>query len=126
MIYGIGIDMVAIQRMQENINKYGSRFASKVLCKQELDEYTGISGKASYLAKHFAAKEALAKAIGTGFSNGVSLRDICINHLSSGQPQLQLEGKITDILSINGITSCFLTLSDENEYAIACVVLETT
>ena len=125
MIYGIGIDMVAIQRMQENINKYGSRFANRVLCKRELVEYTGTPGKASYLAKHFAAKEALAKAIGTGFRNGVRLRDICVNHLSSGQPQIQFDGKITDILSVNGITSCFLTLSDENEYAIACVVLET-
>lgn len=125
MIYGIGIDMVAIQRMQENIDKYGNRFAGRILCQREFVEYTDTSGKARYLAKHFAAKEALAKAIGTGFSNGVSLRDICVNHLSSGQPQIQLEGKITDLLSVNGITSCFLTLSDENEYAVACVVLES-
>lgn len=125
MIYGIGIDMVAIYRMQENINKYGSRFADRVLCESELVEYSQSSGKASYLAKHFAAKEALAKAIGSGFRNGVKLKDICVNHLSSGQPQMQFQGKITDMLSANGITSCFLTLSDENDYAIACVVLET-
>jgi len=125
VIYGIGIDMVAIHRMQENINKYGARFANKVLCNNELAEYAKTSRKASYLAKHFAAKEALAKAIGTGFRNGVKLSDICVNHLSSGQPQIQCAGKITDILSIKGITSCLLTLSDENEYAIACVVLET-
>ena len=124
MIYGIGIDMVAIQRMQENIEKYGNRFANRILCKHEYDEYTSVAGKAGYLAKHFAAKEALAKAIGTGFKNGVRLKDICVNHLSTGQPQIRVEGKITDILSVSGITSCFLTLSDENEYAIACVILE--
>lgn len=125
MIYGIGIDMVAICRMQENINKYGGRFADRILCKNELVEYSNTSKKAGYLAKHFAAKEALVKAIGTGFRNGVKLRDISVNHLSSGQPHIQFEGKITDILSMHGITSCFLTLADENDYAIACVVLET-
>lgn len=125
MIYGIGIDMVAVHRMQENINKYGGRFADRVLSSSELVEYSKSSRKASYLAKHFAAKEALAKAIGTGFRNGVKLKDICVNHLSSGQPQIQCIGEITDLLSNNGITSCFLTLSDENDYAIACVVLES-
>ena len=125
MIYGIGIDMVAIHRMQENINKYGGRFANRILSRKELVEYSNAPRKASYLAKHFAAKEALVKAIGTGFRNGVKPGDICVNHLPSGQPQIQFEGKITDIISINGISSCFLTLADEKDYAVACVVLET-
>jgi len=124
MIHGIGIDIVAVFRMQDNINQYGDNFAGKILSEHELKEYASIANPANYLAKHFAAKEALTKAMGTGFRNGVSLKNISIYHETSGQPRIKCDGKVREIMSSIGIVSCHLSLSDEKDYACACVVLE--
>ncbi|MGH8120830.1 MAG: holo-ACP synthase, partial [Gammaproteobacteria bacterium] len=70
MIYGVGIDLVTVRRMQENIDRYGSRFAGKILHPDEMQEFRTAARPAGFLARRFAAKEALAKALGTGFSNG--------------------------------------------------------
>ena len=124
MIHGIGIDIVAIHRMQENIEQYGEQFAKKILCDKEMLEYSKTMKQAHFLAKHFAAKEALTKALGTGFRNGISLKDINIEHTPSGQPVCQYNTKISDFMSEKGIVSCHLSISDENDYACACVILE--
>jgi holo-[acyl-carrier protein] synthase len=126
MIHGIGIDMVAVSRMQDNINRYGDRFASKILSDHELKEYVSVSSPAHYLAKRFAAKEALTKALGTGFRNGISLKNISIHHETSGQPGIICDGETKEIMSTIGIVTCHLSLSDEKDYACACVVLEKT
>ena len=126
MIHGIGIDMVAVSRMRDNINQYGDQFASKILSAHELKEYESVSSPAHYLAKHFAAKEALTKALGTGFRDGISLKNISIHHETSGQPLIICDGKAREIMSSIGIVSCHLSLSDEKDYAYACVVLEKT
>lgn len=124
MIHGIGIDIVAVSRMQENIVQYGERFAGKILSESELVEYATTGNPAHYLAKRFAAKEALTKALGTGFSNGVSLKDITIRNETSGQPRIFCAGNVEQIMSDLGIIHCHLSLSDEQDYACACVVLE--
>lgn len=124
MIYGIGIDIVAVHRMQENIEQYAERFARKILDEEEMLEYSTAMQPAHYLAKHFAAKEALVKALGTGFRDGINLRDIHIQHAPSGRPEIRYNGKIAETISANGVAACHLTVSDEKEYACACVILE--
>ena len=124
MIHGVGVDIVAISRMRDNINQYGNRFASKILSERELKEFECVSSPANYLAKRFAAKEALTKALGTGFRNGITLKNISVHHETSGQPRIICDGKLEEIMSAMGIVSCHLSLSDEKEYACACVVLE--
>jgi holo-[acyl-carrier protein] synthase len=124
MIHGIGIDMVAVSRMQDNIDKHGDRFAGKILCSQELIEYASVSNPAHYLAKRFAAKEALTKALGTGFRDGISLKNIRIRNETTGKPGIICVGRADEIMSSLGIVSCHLSLSDERDYACACVVLE--
>ena len=124
MIHGIGIDIVAVSRMRENIDQYGDRFAGKILSEQELVEYASVSSPAHYLAKRFAAKEALVKALGTGFRDGISLKNISIRNETSGQPGIFCSGKAEEIMATLGIVSCHLSLSDEKDYACACVVLE--
>lgn len=124
MIHGIGIDIVAITRIRDNINRYGDRFAGKILDDHELIEYASAPSPAHYLAKRFAAKEALTKALGTGFSDGISLKNISIRNETSGQPGIVCNGKAEEIMATLGIVSCHLSLSDEQDYACACVVLE--
>lgn len=124
MIFGIGVDIVEICRMQENIEQYRERFAQKILCENEMTEYNHTSYPAHFLAKHFAAKEAFVKALGTGFSNGINLKDIHVNHESDGRPVFRFSDKLFKKITTNGISSCHLSLSDEKEYACAFVVLE--
>ena len=124
MIYGIGIDLVAITRMHDNLERYGGRFANRILSSEEMHEYAAAFSPAQFLAKHFAAKEALVKALGTGFRDGVSLKDISINHGLMGQPRINCTGRLSEIMQTNDITSSHLTLSDEKDYACACVILE--
>ena len=124
MIHGIGIDMVAIQRMRENIDRYGARFAGKILTTGEMDEYHMVSNPASFLARRFAAKEALAKALGTGFRDGITLKNISVHHGQDGQPRLSCGGKIQEVMLARGIGSSHLSISDEKDYACACVILE--
>lgn len=124
MIHGIGIDMVDIRRMQENINRFGARFAGKILSASEMREYSKVDKPASFLARRFAAKEALAKALGTGFSNGITLKNITIIHGQDGQPAISCAGKMLAVMSARGIDSSHLTITDERDYACACVILE--
>ena len=124
MIYGIGMDMVTVRRIQKNIERYGTRFAGKILSPVEMHEYHMVIKPASFLARRFAAKEALAKALGTGFSNGITFTSISISHGPDGQPMIICAGKILEIMAARGICNSHLTITDEKEYACACVILE--
>jgi len=124
MIFGIGFDIVAVTRMQADLDRYGDRFARKLLNETEYPEYAAAVQKAHHLAKRFAVKEALVKAMGTGFRNGITLKDISITHQTSGQPGIACHGTLQEIMDARAITNCHLTLSDERDYACACVILE--
>ena len=124
MIFGIGIDAVAIVRMQKNIERFGQRFAGRILSRYELEEYNASRTPANYLAKHFAVKEAVSKALGTGISNGISLRNISIEHDEFGKPELKYDGYVKDIIESRKIGNTHLSITDEMDYAFACVVLE--
>ena len=124
MIYGVGIDSVHIERMDKNIKRYGDRFAGKILNTIELEQYKKSLRPANFLAKHFAAKEAMAKALGTGFQNGVLLKTISVTHDDNGKPGISCKGKAGDLLLQNKISSSHLSITDEKDYAFAFVVLE--
>ena len=125
MIYGIGTDIVAIQRMAENLDQYGERFARRILTDNELAQFHETTKPAHFLAKRFAAKEALVKALGTGFRDGLNLRDISISNDHLGKPILQFSPRAQAWLDTRKITHSHLSLSDEQDFAIAFVTLES-
>lgn len=125
MIFGIGTDIVRISRMADNLAKYGERFAARILTEAEMRVFTESVQQAQFLAKRFAAKEATAKALGTGFRDGLSMHDIGVENDALGKPVLVFSESAQEILEKQGISRTHLSLSDESEYAIAYVLLET-
>ena len=124
MIYGIGTDIVAVPRLQTSLDRYGERFAARILTASEMAVFREVANKAHFLAKRFAAKEALVKALGTGFRDGLSLHDIAVVNDALGKPVLEFSDKLADRLHARGITQQHLSLTDERKYALAFVVLE--
>lgn len=125
MIFGIGTDLVKISRIKDLYEKYTERFPRYILSDEELKEFASCKRPVSFLAKRFAAKEAIAKALGTGFRQGIHLRQFTIIHDTHGRPEIVCTGKAAELLLYYKIKSTHLTLTDEHEYALAVVVLET-
>ena len=123
MIYGIGTDIVRVSRMQSSLQRFGDAFAHRILTPMELDEFRGDKRPAQFLAKRFAAKEALVKAMGTGFRDGVKLSDIGVSHNPAGRPSLNCSGRTETLLREMGVAESHLSLADEQEYAVAFVIL---
>lgn len=123
MIFGIGTDIVHVNRMRDNLDKYGDKFARRILTEFEFKEFTDKNNKAAFLAKRFAAKEAVAKAMGTGFSQGLSLHHIGVKHNDAGKPILELLDVAEKFLQENNIKQAHLSLADEHDYAVAFVTL---
>ncbi len=123
MIYGIGTDIVDVDRIQQGIDRHGERYAMRILSDDELSEFQSSARPAHFLAKRFAAKEAVAKALGTGFRDGLSLRHISVGHESNGKPIVQLTGRAAQIAEQLGVGESHLSLSDELRYAVAFVTL---
>ena len=123
-IYGIGTDIVNVGRMAANLQRFGERFARRILTDNEQRDFAMTKQKAHFLAKRFAAKEAAAKALGTGFRGGLSLRDIGVDNDALGKPVLAFSAHAREVLQNRGVGHTHLSLSDESEYAIAYVVLE--
>lgn len=123
LIHGIGTDIVRIARMEDNVDRYGARFARRMLAPEEMKEYELSRQPARFLAKRFAAKEAAAKALGTGFSQGVGLRDIAVAHEVAGRPFLVYSGGAARLCDALGIRESHLSIADEREYAVAFVTL---
>ena len=125
MIHGIGSDIVEYARIESMWTRYGLRFARRVLSERELPGLKSGPHAARFLAKRFAAKEAFAKAVGSGLREPVSLRRISITHDSLGKPVLQFDEVLRTHLAQLGITCHHLSISDERYMIVAFVVLET-
>ncbi len=123
MIYGIGTDIVQVSRIRDCLNRFGERFAKRVLAPEEWPRYEKSAQPAHFLAKRFAAKEAAAKALGTGFRGGVTLCDFIVVNDTQGRPGLQFQGRAQALCEQFGIGDCFVSISDEREYAVAFVTL---
>jgi holo-[acyl-carrier protein] synthase len=124
MIYGIGVDLVRINRIEKVIGRWGRRFASRVFTPEEIEICNGRPFPHSAFALRFAAKEAFSKALGLGMRRGLKWREIEVFNHPSGKPSLRLYGASLKICSRKGITGIHLSLSDEGEYGVAMVVLE--
>lgn len=123
MIFGIGTDIVEITRIQKAIDS-NERFAERILTAFELAEYAQSKEKARYLAKKFAAKEALVKAMGTGIGRGIGWKMVQIVHDPNGRPLLVVFDGIEAFFKANKIGSWHISISDEQSYACATVLLE--
>ncbi|MDL2285672.1 holo-[acyl-carrier-protein] synthase [Desulfovibrio sp. OttesenSCG-928-F07] len=123
MIVGIGIDLVEIARIKKSYERYGLTFARRILTESELAVIPGAN-PAQFLAARFAAKEAAVKALGTGFAGGITLKDIAVKSLASGQPELILSGKAKERANELLATRMHLTLTHSRDTAGAVVILE--
>ena len=123
MIFGIGTDLVHIPRMQILLDKHDDKIAQRILTDAEFAQFQKSNKPAAFLAKRFAAKEATAKALGTGFRDGLSLRHIEVNNDSKGKPTLTFFQRGLALLDELNIGQSMISLSDEGDYAIAYVVL---
>ena len=124
MIYGIGVDLVSINRMEEIIRKWGDRFVRRVFTHDEAKICYSRPSPSSAFALRFAAKEAFSKALGLGMRKGVKWREIEVFNFPSGKPGLKLYGVCSRICRENNVTGIHLSLSDEKGYCVAMVVLE--
>ena len=124
-IFGIGVDLVNAKRIQLLYQKYGDRFPKRILDDDEMQLFENSKNKERYLCNAFAGKEAAVKALGTGFSLGVHWKDFGLSRKSSGQPYLHYTKKIKEKFNSLGISSSHISISDEDPWSIAMVVLET-
>tara|TARA_B100001996_G_scaffold347104_1_gene304419 strand:- start:545 stop:922 length:378 start_codon:yes stop_codon:yes gene_type:complete len=116
-IFGIGIDIVELDRIKNIYSIYGDKFAKKILSPAELKSFNLSKNKEFFLAKRFAAKEAVGKALGIGIVNGSLLKNISINHNNLGKPFVELNKRKEFESYFNKIIH--ISISDEKNYAIA-------
>jgi holo-[acyl-carrier protein] synthase len=124
MILGIGTDLVEIDRIEAALDRWGERFAQRILVPRELDRFARHRKQAAYLAKRFAAKEAFSKAMGTGIRHPVSWHNIGVVNHASGRPYLELSADLGTLVRSRGILNVHVSLTDERGIAAAFVVLE--
>lgn len=124
MIFGIGNDIVEISRIANVYAKYKDRFARKILTPQELLIFKDKLNAPNFLAKRFAAKEALAKALGIGIRKPFGFQSISIINNSLGKPIFNFNNEIQEFLNQKKIQNCHLSISDEKTLASAVVILE--
>ena len=124
MIYGIGTDLVNIERVKKFLSKNRDGFVKRVLSEHEQALFTNKADSAEYCAKRFAAKEAFAKALGTGIGRVVSFQDLTVRNNENGKPHFIPSEKLRKFLVEKNIKQAHLSISDESKNAIAFVVLE--
>lgn len=128
MIIGIGNDMIDIQRVEKTLARHGERFIERVFTREEQKKSEGRKLRAASYAKRFAAKEACAKALGTGISRGVWWKDMGVVNLPGGKPTMELKNKALTVLNNlvpeghKGVIH--LTITDDFPWAQAFVIIE--
>lgn len=123
MLAGIGIDMVHIPRIERGLARFKDRYARRILTDNEYAEYIGSARPERFLAKRYAAKEAVAKAIGTGIRGLVTFQDIEVAHNELGRPMLVFSVRMREYLRSIQVGDGLISLTDEHEYAVAYVTL---
>ena len=124
MIYGLGVDVLEPPRVARLLEKYGERFARRVLTDDEWPAYCRSARPVLFLANRFAAKEAFSKAMGTGFRYPVTLGQVSVIPDRRGKPCLRFRPDLERLVREEGILGHHLTISDETSVACAVVVLE--
>lgn len=123
MIVGTGIDIADLRRIRRAYARFCERFCSRILAPEEMADVPERN-RAAFLAGRFAAKEACAKALGTGFSEGISPQMIIIRKTGAGQPFVSLKGAAQSRAEAIGAKRLHLSISHEREYAVALAIAE--
>lgn len=121
MIFGIGIDIIEIERIQNSVEKFKDTFLNKIYTQTELDYCLSKKNKYQHLAARFAAKEAIAKAVATGWSKGFRWKDIEIFNESSGMPNVTLYGNLKKFLGENKALK--ITMSHSKHYVTCFAII---
>ena len=128
MIIGIGSDLIDIRRIEKSLERHGERFTHRLFTDTERARAEGRAHRAATYAKRFAAKEACAKALGTGIRRGVFWKDMGVTNLKSGQPTMILTNgaldRLTDMMPKGHQPRIHLTITDDYPLAQAFVIIE--
>jgi holo-[acyl-carrier protein] synthase len=125
-VLGIGVDLVECIRIERAIDRFGDRFLHRVFTDGEIEYSMSMKFPARHLAARFAAKEAVAKAFGTGIGSAMGWRNIDIQKKKSGEPFVVFSGPAQELAAKRGVRSALITLSHTEHHAMASVVLEST
>jgi holo-[acyl-carrier protein] synthase len=123
VIFGIGTDVLQLSRVETTWTKFGEHFARRLLLDEELELFKETKRPARFLAMRFAAKEAVVKALGTGFANGMWIRDVGMLPNPLGQPQIVWSERGRALCRRLGVGEGHLSLSDESGLIVAMAVL---
>ena len=123
-IVGLGTDIIEIARIEHSLAR-SPRLVQRVLTESEQQILAAHGQPARYFAKRFAAKEEAAKALGTGIGRGISFQHFTVSNDPSGRPQLELTGPAKELADSMQVRSVWLSISDEQAYACATVILES-
>jgi holo-[acyl-carrier protein] synthase len=124
VIVGIGTDVASIERIGQSLERFGERFVNRVLTPAERVRFDRTKAKASHLAKRWAAKEAFAKAIGTGIHAPFTWHSISVGRDAKGKPLVEPDARMAEHLKSMGVTRAHISLTDDAGVAVAFVVLE--
>jgi holo-[acyl-carrier protein] synthase len=124
-IYGVGIDLIRIERLEASLNRWGERFTRRVFTAGEIEFCARRDRPAPCLSMRFAAKEAFVKALGTGMRAPVFWQDIEIRANRLGKPEIMLSSRAEEFCREQGIQFWHLSLTDDGDYGAAVVILET-
>ncbi len=129
MIIGVGNDLIDIRRIERTLDRFGARFLDRIFTETERTRSERKAGRAASYAKRFAAKEACAKALGTGLRRGVFWRDMGVVNLRSGKPTMALQGgaakRLAELMPPGMEAQIDITLTDEPPLAEATVIIST-
>lgn len=123
MIFGIGTDVVQVERIEKTIARFGDRFVDRLLMDEEFAQYQKTRQKVRFVAMRFAAKEAVVKAMGTGFAHGMWIRDVGVVQNSWGKPGIIYSQRGRDMCEKLGIGDGHVSLTDEAGLVVAVAVL---
>lgn len=123
MVLGVGVDIIEIDRIEGSVEKFGDRFLDKVFTPTELEYCMSKKHKFQHLAARFAAKEAVAKALATGWSVSFNWKDIEIYNQSNGMPEARLYGSLKDFLGTDKLLK--VTISHSQNYVVAFAIVYT-
>ncbi len=124
MITGIGIDVVQNDRIRDSIERFGDRFLNRIYTEGEKEYCKNSANPAIHYAARWAAKEAAFKALGTGWSGGVKWKDVEVERLTSGKPEMHLHGEALALARSLGAKRFFVSLTHDHLISCAVVILE--